>query len=251
MGNDSSQRDDDLELLRPSPGADDGVPSRHLNRHSFGCLFVDFQMKTRTAYTAVGVLVLIAWIVVELSAGTVAELHSGMALLVFVISLVVFGVCTLLYLVRLQRPPVAGLLCGLLGTGLCLFGVLPGGDGVVDYVKGRDGTEMMIAQRHDGEPYSVGFYVRKSGGNWGWFYYEHEDTRWLRSLRHIRLSDDNRTATIYRLFWPVATFDLEQECFTLLRWGRTTKVQKLTPGDWSPEMVQVRDPSGKVPEKES
>ena len=205
-------------------------------------------MKTRTPYTGIGVLVLIAWIVVELSAGTVAETVGGLAMGVFMLSFLVFGVSTLVYLVRLQRPPVTGLLCGLLATGLCLFGILPGGDGVVDHVTAPDGTEMMITQTHNGEPYSVGFYARKAGGGWGWFYYEHEDTRWLRGLRHIRLSDDNRTATIYRLLWPVATFDLEHEIFTLLRWGRSTKVQQLMPGDWIPEVARAGHSSKHVPQ---
>jgi hypothetical protein len=201
-------------------------------------------MKASVAYSTLGMLLLISWLSIELSAGTVAESKSGYATLVYLLGFISFVICTLAFFICLRRPPITGFVFGMLAVGLGLFGILPGGDGIVEHITSPDGTEMMITQEHNGEPYSVGFYFRKKGGNWGWFYYEHEDTRWYRSLSHIRLTEDARSATVYRLFWPVATFDLEQESFTLLRWGRPSRTQQLMPNNWSPKVTQK---GGKAP----
>ncbi|MGV3661745.1 MAG: hypothetical protein ACO1TE_16280 [Prosthecobacter sp.] len=192
-------------------------------------------MKTKTIYTLLGVFTLLAWLGLELTAGTTREIVSGWFLLAFLLSGLAFILGSLLWLVFLRKPPLAGLVCGCIGLALMLHGILPGGEGVVERVAANDGTEMMIVQRYGGEPYSVGFYFRKAGGDWGQFYYEHEDMRWIRGLSHIRLSADQKQATVYRLFWPVAMFDLEKETFTIHRWQRTSSVQSTMPKDWTPE----------------
>ncbi len=191
-------------------------------------------MTTRTIYIFLGATTLLSWLGLELSAGTTREMVSGGFLLSFLLAGLAFILSTLLWLVFLRRPPVAGLIPGCLGLALMLHGILPGGEGVVERVVTADGTELMIEQRHGGEPYSVDFYFRKAGKPWGRFYYEHEDTRWIRGLSHIRLSSDQKQATLYRLFWPVATFDMVNETFTIHRWQRTVSVQPTMPKDWKP-----------------
>lgn len=194
-------------------------------------------MNLKAIYIVLGAATLLSWLGIELSAGTVREIHLGWCLLVFLVVGLAFMAGTVLWLAFRRCPPLAGLVPGALGVAVMLYGVLPGGGGVVERVATRDGVELMLVQRDGGEPYSVDFYFRKPGGDWGWFYYEHEDTRWIRGLSHIRLSADQKQATVYRLFWPVASFDVGQETFTIHRWQRTLPVQNTMAKGWTPEMM--------------
>ena len=53
------------------------------------------------------------------------------------------------------------------------------GPRVVARAVAPDGTEMCIVQRcnWNGEPFTTSFYCRKPGGQWGWFYYDHQNRR--------------------------------------------------------------------------
>lgn len=192
-------------------------------------------MITKTIYSVLGFGTLLSWLGLELSSGATRDMEAGWCLLVFLFAGLAFVVGSLVWLASLRLPPLAGLVPGCLGLALMLYGILPGGDGVVERVVATDGTELIIEQRSGSEPYAVDFCFRKAGGGWKSFYYEHEDTRWIRGLSHIRLSADQKQATVYRTFWPVATFDLEREAFTIHRWNRTTTEPSTRPKDWVPE----------------
>jgi hypothetical protein len=89
-----------------------------------------------------------------------------------------------------QRSPVAAggvtvlLLAFLALTVWTGFGIVrsmgPGGDGVVARTVTSDGVECLVTQRWNGwtEPYTVSFYSRPEGGDWGWNYIAHESFRW-------------------------------------------------------------------------
>jgi hypothetical protein len=67
----------------------------------------------------------------------------------------------------------------------------PGGDGVLASLSLPDG-EYMVVQRYNDwrEPYSVSFYMRSPGGDWGWCYIDHQASRWRRvSMKHDASSD--------------------------------------------------------------
>ena len=83
-------------------------------------------------------------------------------------------------------------------SALVLFAILflaivqPGGDGVLAAMRFPDGSEYMVTQRCNwgGEPYTVAFYMRASGGPWGWCYIDHEANRWWNvAMRYDELSD--------------------------------------------------------------
>jgi hypothetical protein len=56
----------------------------------------------------------------------------------------------------------------------------PGGDGVVARAVTSEGIECLVTQEWNGwtEPYTVSFYSRPEGGDWGWNYIDHESLRW-------------------------------------------------------------------------
>lgn len=193
-------------------------------------------MAMRLLYIALGTLTLLLWVLLEVISGTVKDVVAGSCALLSIVAGLAFVAMTLYWMaLRRRLPPLVGLVVGILGLLLVLHALLPGGEGVVDRRLTANGTEMVATQSYDGEPYRVHFYFRRPGGKWGWFYYEHEDTRWIRGLSHIRLSADQQQATLCRLFLPVATFDLQKETFTIRRWNRTMPVQSTRPEDWSPE----------------
>lgn len=192
-------------------------------------------MITKIVYAILGAGTLLSWIGLELSSGATRDMVAGWCMVVFLLAGLAFVLGTLVWLTLLRMPPLVGLIPGCLGLALMLYGILPGGDGVVEHVVATDGTELIIEQRHGSEPYSVDFCFRKKGGGWKSFYYEHEDTRWIRGLSHIRLSADQKQATVYRLLWPVATFDMEREAFTIHRWSYTATEPSTRPKDWMPD----------------
>ncbi len=117
------------------------------------------------------------------------------------------------------------------------YAFLPGKNVVLDRVTTTEGVELALTHRSNGslgEPYTISFYYRKPGERWGWFYYEHEDTRWWDG--QIELNEDESLATIMRGTKPVATFDISNSAFTILGWDRTiTGAQQWMPENWSPE----------------
>jgi hypothetical protein len=130
---------------------------------------------------------------------------------------------------------------GFVGIGLPLFAVAwlvvsftVGGRGIVALAVAPDGTEMCVIETPGGETHQTGFYYRRPGQPWGWFYYEHEDSHWWAG--RIRVSDDGKRAVVYRSFLPVAYFDLPTERFTIVRWNRAlAPAQRWMPKDWRPE----------------
>jgi len=56
----------------------------------------------------------------------------------------------------------------------------PGGDGVLARVVTKDDVECVLTQRWNdwAEPYTVEFFLRSGGGEWGWCYVDHESDRW-------------------------------------------------------------------------
>jgi hypothetical protein len=66
-------------------------------------------------------------------------------------------------------------------SGIQIFrAVAPGGDGVLAKVVTTEGVECLVIQTWNGwtEPYTVSFYSRAKGGDWGWCYVDHESDRW-------------------------------------------------------------------------
>ncbi len=119
---------------------------------------------------------------------------------------------------------------------MLLRGYLPGGDGVIARAIAPDGTEMCIVQTFNDpvEPYTVSFYYRKPGKQWGWFYYDHEDTRWFSGT--IELDDGGNLAHVKRNGKEVARFDVSTEGFTIISWNRTNgPTQTWMPKGWKPE----------------
>ncbi|MEJ0088629.1 MAG: hypothetical protein WDM80_02600 [Limisphaerales bacterium] len=128
----------------------------------------------------------------------------------------------------------------LLSIGFYFFivrGFLPGGDGIIARINAPDGTEMCVIQTYNGitgEPYTVGFYYHKPGKPWGWFYYEHEDTRWFSGK--ITLNENGKLAHILCENEEVAKFEIPTESFTISRWKRTVSpAQEWMPEGWKPE----------------
>jgi hypothetical protein len=80
--------------------------------------------------------------------------------------------------------------CVLLGIFAALFVVVlqPGSSGVVASLRLADGSEYMVTQRCNWsvEPYTVAFYMRPAGGQWGWCYIDHQANRW----RDVRMAYD-------------------------------------------------------------
>ncbi|MES2568549.1 MAG: hypothetical protein V4710_00670 [Verrucomicrobiota bacterium] len=77
-------------------------------------------------------------------------------------------------------------------AGLFLLIVQPGGSGVLASLRLPDGSEYMITQRCNWspEPYTVAFYMRPAGGQWGWCYIDHEAARWRKvAMTHDAASD--------------------------------------------------------------
>ena len=74
-------------------------------------------------------------------------------------------------------------------TGAFLAIVQPGGSGTLATLTLSDGSQYMVTQRCNwsGEPYTVSFYMKPPGGQWGWCYIDHQANRW----RDVALTYDN------------------------------------------------------------
>ena len=100
-----------------------------------------------------------------------------------------------------------------------------------------DGTEMCIVQECNwsAEPFTTSFVYRRPGGEWGRFYFDHQDTYWGRS--RVSLDTNAQRAVFYRGGSPAVTFSWPSETYTMHRWNRTmTGAQWQMPAGWSPEM---------------
>lgn len=75
-----------------------------------------------------------------------------------------------------------------------LYHTAPGGGGTLAHLELPDGSEYKVTQRYNWsmEPYTVSFFMRSKGGNWGWFYIDHEADRW----RNVNITYDASTDII-------------------------------------------------------
>lgn len=206
-------------------------------------------MQDRVIYTVLGTLVIACWLALEITTGTIAETLTGWLSLAGLLVLLAFCIHTTAYLFRLRLPPKAGFICGIAGIAWILYSFLPGGSRILERQTTSNGEEIVLIQREGGEPYSVDFYFRPAGGHWTRYYYEHEDTRWPPGIRRIRLSSDEKTATIYRFIFPVATFDIDRGELTLKRSGLSSPSQWIMPSEWDPSLISPRVTDQQRPSK--
>lgn len=68
------------------------------------------------------------------------------------------------------------------------------GSSTLAHLELPDGSEYKVTQRYNWsmEPYTVSFFMRSNGGNWGWFYIDHEADRW----RNVNITYDASTDII-------------------------------------------------------
>jgi hypothetical protein len=100
-----------------------------------------------------------------------------------------------------------------------------------------DGTEFCVVQtcNWDLEFFTTSCYYRKPGGQWGWFYYDHEDWYWGSGRAEV----DNvfKRISIIRDGRVTVTFDWQSERFRLLRGDFPQRefagAQQLMPVGWS------------------
>src|SRR5687767_5172878 len=61
-----------------------------------------------------------------------------------------------------------------------------------------DGTEFCVVQtcNWDLEFFTTSCYYRKPGGQWGWFYYDHEDWYWRKG--HADVDSTSKRISVYR-----------------------------------------------------
>jgi len=108
---------------------------------------------------------------------------------------------------------------------------------VVGRAVAPDGTEMCIVQECNwsAEPFTTSFVYRRPGGQWGRFYFDHQDIYWGRS--RVSLDTNAQRAVFYRGGSPAVTFSWPSETYTMHRWNRTmTGAQWQMPAGWSPQM---------------
>jgi hypothetical protein len=173
----------------------------------------------------------------ELSSGTRNEGVCWVLLMGAVLCIVALVVVSLVIINRRWRTALVCLAAAATGGSWVIMSFAPGGGRIIARASAPDGTDVCIIQQFTGdwaEPYRVSFYYRRKEGQWGWFYYEHEDTRWW--FGSLRLSADGKRAEVRRFVSPVAYFDLQTEAFTLVRLNRTlTGAQRWMPPGWQPE----------------
>jgi hypothetical protein len=173
----------------------------------------------------------------ELFVGTNREGYCWALLIGTVVCVVTLAIVSLVTIGRRLRAALLGLGAAAIGASWVVMAFSPGGDRIIARPTAPDGTEMCILQSFTGdwtEPYRVSFCYRRPGQPWGWFYYEHEDTRWW--FGSIKLTTDGKRAEIRRFVSPVAYFDPAKEAFTIVRWNRTiVQAQRWMPAGWDPK----------------
>jgi hypothetical protein len=136
----------------------------------------------------------------------------------------------------IYSAPVAFLLIVfIVGVGTILFLVLPGGDKIIARATSEEGVEMCIAQKYRSDPYNVTFFRKRPGEEWGSFYYDHEDLRWLRG--RIEINEDSSEALIYKGRRIVAKYDITNDSFKRIKKGRfiDSHFLEVKPKGWTPE----------------
>jgi hypothetical protein len=175
----------------------------------------------------------------EYFAGTELDWICFLFLLFALVTTLSSGLLSIRSFGRSKCVALVGLAVSAFAACWLVFLFSPGGNRIIARATAPDGTEMCLVQVYEGEPYNVSFYYRPPGGRWGWFYYDHEDTRWWRG--RIRLSADGKKAVITRFWRPVAEFEIPSERFTIVRWDRTLRrAQQWMPPGWAPEQALSR-----------
>lgn len=111
------------------------------------------------------------------------------------------------------------------------------GPRVVARAVAPDGTEFCVVQtcNWDLEFFTTSCYYRKPGGQWGWFYYDHQDWYWRRGRAEVDAVA--KRVSIYRDGRVTVTFDWESERFRLLRpdfpQREFTGAQEWMPAGWN------------------
>ena len=139
--------------------------------------------------------------------------------------------------VRVRTKRIAVGIATFLIAAVALFMWHINGPRVVARAIAPDSTESCVVQtcNWDLEFFTTSCDYRKPGGQWGWFYCDHEDWYWRRGraevdavTRHIRIYRGGRVA---------ATFEWESERFRLLRADfpqrEFTGAQEWMPAGWS------------------
>jgi hypothetical protein len=93
--------------------------------------------------------------------------------------------------------------------------IQPGTSGVVASMQLPDGSQYMVTQRCNWnlEPYTVAFYMRHPGGNWGWCYIDHQASRWSNVAMTYDTNKDVVTVT-ERGMWR-ASLDRKRVTFAI------------------------------------
>jgi hypothetical protein len=92
-----------------------------------------------------------------------------------------------------------------------VFEVRPYQSGIVAHRAAPDGTQAVVSQSWNGwsfEWYTVQLHARKPGGEWKWFYIDHEASHW--SDCKLRFSGDNNTLYLSGGDGQPRNFDLTQ-----------------------------------------
>jgi len=180
------------------------------------------------------VTILVGLVGLEVFAGTRLEILTNYSFRLFLVGILVAVISSVVLLIRRQRAGIVVLGAAAVAIlGIIVF-FTAGGRDIVARLTAPDGTEMCVIETPGGESHQTGFYYRRPGQRWGWFYYEHEDSHWW--VGRIHLSPEGTRAGLYRLFLPVAYFDIPTERFTIVRWGRTLgPAQRWMPEGWTPE----------------
>jgi len=138
---------------------------------------------------------------------------------------------------RVRTKIVAVSTAILLVAAAALFILYINGPRVVARAVAPDGTEFCVVQtcNWDLEFFTTSCYYRKPAGQWGWFYYDHEDWYWGRGRTDV--DTIAKRISIYRDGRVTVTFDWESERFRLLRTDfpqrEFTGAQQLMPVGWS------------------
>lgn len=192
------------------------------------------------------VMILVGLVGLEVLAGTRLEILTNYSFLLILVGILVAVISFVVLLIRRERAGIV--VFG--AAAVAILGIIvfftAGGRDIVARLTAPDGTEMCVIETPGGETHQTGFYYRRPGQRWGWFYYEHEDSHWW--VGRIRLNPDNTRAVLYRWFLPVAYFDIPTERFTLVRWGRTLgPAQRWMPEGWTPENALTSASSSEGP----
>ena len=134
------------------------------------------------------------------------------------------------------KVTVAGGIVVLIATVALLYRHIDG-PRVVARAVTPDGTEFCVVQKckWDFEFFTTSCYYRKPGGQWGWFYYDHQDWYW--GSGRAEIDQTLQRISIFREGRVTVTFDWKSETYRLFRSGFPHRTfigaQGWMPPEWS------------------